>query len=96
LWFTAANVYILFIALVPHRGEVGIPSPPDEVKYGYGIGKETLLTPEPWIYGALFLIHLLFAGTTVFAQWTERGTEIVVDALGWYVYSVIGQIRLRH
>jgi hypothetical protein len=58
--------------------------PPEQWKYGYGIGKETYLTPAPWIYVVLFLVHVLFAGTVAFAQWTERGRDIVVGGLSLY------------
>jgi hypothetical protein len=83
LWFTAANVFAFSLSF-GMRDRVGI-DPPDQYKYGYGVGKETYLTPSPWIYVALFLVHILFAGTVAFAQWTDRGRDIVVGALNLYV-----------
>ena len=61
--------------------------PADQWKYGYGIGKETYLTPAPWIYIILVLVHVLFAGTVAFAQWTDRGKDIVVGALNLSVFD---------
>lgn len=74
LWYTAANLFIFSLAFnidpqVPRR-------------YGYGLGKETYLTPSPWIFGVLFIIHVLFAGTILYTQWTEKGNEIVIEELG--------------
>ncbi|KAG8928656.1 hypothetical protein FRC02_006638 [Tulasnella sp. 418] len=74
LWYTAANVFIFSLAL-----NVSAANPQ---KYGYGIGKETLLTPSPFVYFALFVIHILFAGTVLYVQWTERGKQLVVDQFG--------------
>lgn len=87
LWFTAANVFAFSLSF-GLRDRVGI-DPPDQWKYGYGIGKETYLTPAPWVYVVLFLVHILFAGTVAFAQWTDRGKDIVVGALNLYVLAII-------
>lgn len=54
-------------------------------RYGFGVGPRTLLTPAPWVFALLFAVHVLFAGTTAFVQWTERGKEIVVKGLTWCV-----------
>lgn len=83
LWFTAANVFAFSLSF-GLRDPTGI-DPPDQYKYGYGLGKETYLTPSPWIFVVLFLVHILFAGTVAFAQWTARGKDIVVGALNLYV-----------
>ncbi|KAG8993739.1 hypothetical protein FRB93_001893 [Tulasnella sp. JGI-2019a] len=74
LWYTAANLFIFTLAF-----NLDPQVPP---KYGYGLGKQTYLTPSPWIFGVLFLIHLLFAGTILYTQWTEKGNEIVIEELG--------------
>ncbi|KAG8693526.1 hypothetical protein FRC08_009063, partial [Ceratobasidium sp. 394] len=50
-------------------------------RYGFGIGRRTLLTPAPWAFAILFLVHILFAGTAAFVQWTERGKDIVIRGL---------------
>jgi len=81
LWFTAANVFAFTLAF-GLRDRTGI-DPPEQYKYGYGLGKETYLTPAPWIFGVLFLVHILFGGTVAFAQWTDRGRDIVVGALSF-------------
>lgn len=83
LWFTAANVFAFSLSF-GLRNYTGI-DPPDQYKYGYGIGKETYLTPAPWIFVVLFLVHILFAGTVVFAQWTDKGRDIIVGGLSLYV-----------
>jgi len=71
LWYTAANLFIFTLAF-----DLG------PRKYGYGLGKQTYLTPSPWIFVVLFVIHLLFAGTILYTQWTEKGNEIVIEELG--------------
>jgi len=81
LWFTAANVFAFSLSFgLRDHNKI---DPTDQWKYGYGIGKETYLTPAPWIYVVLFLVHILFAGTVAFAQWTDRGRDIVVGALNF-------------
>ena len=52
-------------------------------RYGFGIGRSTLLTPAPWAFVILFLVHVLFAGSILFVQWTERGKEIIIRGLTW-------------
>lgn len=74
LWYTAANFFIFTLAW---NLEKDVPQ-----RWGYGAGKETYLTPTPWIYGVLFIIHLLFAGTILYMQWTERGNELIIEDLG--------------
>ncbi|KIJ42417.1 hypothetical protein M422DRAFT_48255 [Sphaerobolus stellatus SS14] len=92
LWFTAANVFAFSLSF-GLRNPIDI-DPPDQYKYGYGLGKETYLTPSPWIYGVLFLIHILFAGTVAFAQWTDRGKDIVVGSLNfrWPLLMVLSTV----
>lgn len=85
LWFTAANVFAFSLSF-GLRDYTGM-DPADQWKYGYGIGKETYLTPAPWIYIILVLVHVLFAGTVAFAQWTDRGKDIVVGALNLSVFD---------
>jgi len=89
LWFTAANVFAFSLSF-GIRDPVEI-DPPEQWKYGYGIGKETYLTPAPWIYVVLFAVHVLFAGTVIFAQWTARGKDIVVGGLNlrWPILMVL-------
>jgi len=82
LWFTAANVYA-FSLLFKKEKDIGIHPPGEKVKLGYGVGKETFLTPDPWVYSVLFLIHLTLAGSVAFAQWTDRGDEILAKRLTW-------------
>jgi len=81
LWFTAENffVFILSLGLRDPVSSDPVPYP----RYGFGIGRRTLLTPAPWAFAILFLVHLLFAGTTAFVQWTERGKETVIRGLKW-------------
>ncbi|KAG8848861.1 hypothetical protein FRB96_000993 [Tulasnella sp. 330] len=74
LWYTAANVFIFSLAF---NIDADIPR-----RYGYGLGKPGYLTPSPWIFGVLFIIHLMFAGTILYTQWTEKGNEIVIEELG--------------
>lgn len=81
LWYTAANLFIFSLAINVEKG-----TPPT---YGYGLGRETYLTPSPWIFGVLFAIHLLFAGTILYTQWTEKGNELVIEGLGMYVLPSI-------
>jgi len=80
LWFTAENFFVFTLSL-------GLRDPssvdPDYPRYGFGVGRRTLLTPSPWAFAILFVVHLLFAGTTVFVQWTERGKDIVIRGLKW-------------
>jgi hypothetical protein len=82
LWFTAANIYVFALLFKKHK-QVGTNPPDDKIELGYGIGKETFLTPSPWVYSALFLIHISLAGTVAFSQWTDRGDEILVKRLTW-------------
>ncbi|KAG8741593.1 hypothetical protein FRC10_002666 [Ceratobasidium sp. 414] len=97
LWFTAENVrhlvytlhhttnFLKFFVLLLSLG-LRDPISTDPVpypRYGFGIGRRTLLTPAPWAFAILFLVHLLFAGTAAFVQWTERGKEIVIRGLKW-------------
>jgi len=89
LWFTAANVFAFTLSF-GWRDHTDI-DPPDQWKYGYGIGKETYLTPSPWIYAVLFVVHILFAGTLAFAQWSEKGRDILIGGLSyrWPVLMVL-------
>jgi len=70
LWATAADVFVASLTL-----------PPADSKCGYGLGKDTLVTPSPWIYLVLILVHLGFLGTVAFIQWTDEGKEIVLKGL---------------
>ncbi|QRW15000.1 hypothetical protein RhiLY_13999 [Ceratobasidium sp. AG-Ba] len=81
LWFTAENffVFTLSLGLRDPTSADPIPYP----RYGFGVGRRTLLTPSPWAFAILFVVHVLFAGTTAFVQWTERGKEIVIRGLKW-------------
>lgn len=80
LWFTAENFFVFTLSLgIRDPGSVD----PDLPRYGFGIGRSTLLTPAPWAFAILFLVHVLFAGTIAFVQWTERGKEIVIRGLTW-------------
>ncbi|KAG9087997.1 hypothetical protein FS749_002506 [Ceratobasidium sp. UAMH 11750] len=85
LWFTAENffVFTLSLGLRDPISSDPVPYP----RYGFGIGRRTLLTPAPWAFAILFLVHILFAGTAAFVQWTERGKDIVIRGLKWCVRS---------
>ncbi|KAG9127103.1 hypothetical protein FRC07_000663 [Ceratobasidium sp. 392] len=79
LWFTAENFFVFTLSLGLRDPTSVDPDP--YPRYGFGVGRRTLLTPAPWAFAILFLVHVLFAGTTVFVQWTERGKEIVIRGL---------------
>ncbi|KAG8693818.1 hypothetical protein FRC09_010275 [Ceratobasidium sp. 395] len=81
LWFTAENFFVFTLSLGLRDPTSADPEPYPH--YGFGIGRRTLLTPAPWAFAILFLVHVLFAGTTAFVQWTERGKEIVIRGLKW-------------
>ncbi|QRW27082.1 membrane permease [Rhizoctonia solani] len=81
LWFTAENLFVFTLSL-------GLRDPTDVdpipyPRYGFGVGRRTLLTPAPWAFAILFLVHVLFAGSIAFVQWTERGKEIIIRGLTW-------------
>jgi len=81
LWFTAENFFVFTLSLGLRDPTTVDPEPYPH--YGFGVGPRTLLTPAPWAFAILFIVHVLFAGTTAFVQWTERGKEIVIRGLTW-------------
>ncbi|KAF8710393.1 hypothetical protein RHS03_02320, partial [Rhizoctonia solani] len=88
LWFTAENLFVFTLSL-------GLRDPTDVdpipyPRYGFGVGRRTLLTPAPWAFAILFLVHVLFAGSIAFVQWTERGKEIIIRGLTWYDFAMVG------
>ena len=73
LWFTALDFFIFSLAW-------GIKESNPQ-KYGYGIGKEVYLTPSTWIFGILFVVHLLLAANVLYVQWTVRGKEMIIEKM---------------
>ncbi|CAE7153775.1 unnamed protein product [Rhizoctonia solani] len=81
LWFTAENFFVFTLSLGLRDPTDADPAPYPH--YGFGIGRRTLLTPAPWAFAILFLVHVLFSGSIAFVQWTERGKEIIIRGLTW-------------
>ncbi|EIW85470.1 hypothetical protein CONPUDRAFT_98562 [Coniophora puteana RWD-64-598 SS2] len=45
-------------------------------------GKDTYMTPAPWVYAIWPLIHLLLLGTNIY-QFSPTGKRVVIDEIGW-------------
>jgi len=70
------NILVYFVFLGSNIYTVASPSGI------YYHGKETYITPAPWAFLIWSLIHLLLLGTIIY-QFTDRGKDIVVDAISW-------------
>ncbi|KAF8556932.1 hypothetical protein OG21DRAFT_1475780 [Imleria badia] len=57
----------------------------------YYSGKETYLTPAPWVFLIWTLIHLLLLGTIVY-QFTAPGKKVIIDGISWR-FALLGALN---
>ncbi|KAF7797874.1 hypothetical protein EIP86_009080 [Pleurotus ostreatoroseus] len=76
IFLKIVNVLVYFLFLGSNIYTVAGPS---EI---YWTGKETYLTPAPWVFLIWSVIHFLLLGTIIY-QFTEAGHHSIIEGVSW-------------